>query len=405
MTSLERRSSFTLASIYGLRMLGLFLILPVFAIYAQGLPDGGNRFLVGLALGIYGLTQAALQIPFGLASDRFGRKHVMMLGMLIFALGSFVAGAAHTLPWIIVGRAIQGAGAISAAISALIADSTRDAVRTKAMAVVGMTIGGTFFISLIAGPSLYRLISIPGMFILTGVLALAAIGVIRWVVPDAPKVLATSSARKPWQAGRVMTPALLRLDFSIFVINFAQTALFVVVPLALLHHVHLGVEDQWMVYLPVTAGSFVLAIPGIIWAEARGHMRPVFIATVTLMMLSMLWLGTSYTHPWSLITALFLFFMAFNLMEALLPSLVSRTAPEANKGLALGVYNTTQSLGLFAGGAVGGWVANTWSDASVFLTCAALSFLWLLVAFFVRVPANAHAAGNDALAHANPEWD
>lgn len=392
MTPLEWRASATLASIYGLRMLGLFLILPVFAIYAQTLPDGNNRFLVGLALGIYGLTQAVLQIPFGLASDRFGRKPVMMFGMLIFAIGSFMAGTSHTLHGIVIGRAVQGAGAISAAISAMIADSTRDEHRTKAMAIVGMTIGGSFFISLVAGPSIYQVIGVPGMFMLTGILALVAIAVIRWVVPDAREVSPALPSASPSHA-KVITPALLRLDFSIFVINFAQTAMFVVVPLALLHDAGIGVERQWMVYLPVTALSFLLAVPGIVGAEARGHMRSVFVGAVMVMLLAMLGLGFRYTHPVSLIVGLFFFFLAFNLMEALLPSLVSRTAPRARKGLALGVYNTAQSLGLFAGGAIGGWVANVWSDQGVFFACAALSGGWLFIALFIKAPPTPTARG------------
>ncbi|MDE2120155.1 MAG: MFS transporter [Betaproteobacteria bacterium] len=387
MTAQERRSSMTLASIYGLRMLGLFLILPVFAIYAQKLPGGDNRFMVGLALGIYGLTQAMLQIPFGLASDRFGRKPVMMVGLLIFAAGSFVAGAAHSLDAIIVGRAIQGAGAISAAISAMIADSTRDHNRTKAMAMVGMTIGMSFLVSLIAGPVLYHWIGVPGMFVLTGVLALAAIGVIKWVVPDAPMSGPAEELGAGASHESVFTPALLRLHFSIFVVNFAQVAMFVVVPVALLQHAGIPLKHHWMVYLPVTLGSFVLAIPGIVWAESRGHMRAVLRAGVALMGLSMLALAFGYRSTVPLIAELFLFFVAFNLMEALLPSLVSRVAPAARKGLAMGVYNTAQSLGLFAGGAVGGWLARMWSAEGVFLACAALCAVWLVVAWFVQQPA------------------
>lgn len=386
MSAQERRSSITLASIYGLRMLGLFLILPVFAIYTSTLPGGSDQFLVGLALGIYGLTQAALQIPFGLASDRFGRKPVMMFGLVIFAIGSFMAGTAHTLDGIIVGRAVQGAGAISAAISAMIADSTRDENRTKAMAIVGMTIGMSFIVSLIAAPLLYHLIGVPGMFILTGVLAVLAIAVIKWVVPDMPMTTHAKERHASAPRDSVFTPALLRLHFSIFVVNFTQVAMFVVVPVALVHNAGIAVQQHWMVYLPVTLGSFLVAVPGIIWAESRGHMRPVFIGAVALMTLTMLGFAFDYTRPVPLIAALFSFFVAFNLMEALIPSLVSRTAPPARKGLALGIYNTAQSLGLFAGGALGGWIAKAWSGEGVFLACAALSLVWLFVAWSVQPP-------------------
>lgn len=386
MNAQERRSSITLASIYGLRMLGLFLVLPVFAIYTSTLPGGGNQFLVGLALGIYGLTQAALQIPLGLASDRFGRKPVMMFGLVIFAVGSFMAGTSHTLGGIIVGRAVQGAGAISAAISAMIADSTRDENRTKAMAIVGMTIGMSFIVSLIAAPLLYHLIGVPGMFILTGVLAVLAIAVIKWVVPDMPMTTHATERHASAPRDSVFTAALLRLHFSIFVVNFTQVAMFVVVPVALVQNAGIAVQQHWMVYLPVTLGSFLVAVPGIIWAESRGHMRPVFIGAVALMTLTMLGFAFDYTRPVPLIAALFSFFVAFNLMEALIPSLVSRTAPPARKGLALGIYNTAQSLGLFAGGALGGWIAKAWSGEGVFLACAALSLVWLFVAWSIQPP-------------------
>ena len=376
----------TLASIYGLRMLGLFLILPVFAIYARELPGGQDRLLVGLALGIYGLTQAALQIPFGIASDRFGRKPVMMLGMLIFAVGSFLAGVAHSIDGIILGRAIQGAGAISAAISAMIADSTRDHNRTKAMAMVGMTIGMSFLASLIAGPVLYHWIGVPGMFVLTGLLALVAIAVIRWVVPDVPMSAPAEEVGPGQPVPSVLTPALLRLHFSIFVVNFAQVAMFVVVPVALVQHAGIPLRHHWMVYLPVTVGSFALAVPGIIWAESRGHMRAVLRSGVALMALSMFAMAFGYRSEVPLIAELFLFFVSFNLMEALLPSLVSRLAPAARKGLAMGVYNTAQSLGLFAGGALGGLLAKLWSAEGVFLACGLLCSVWLVVAWFVQQP-------------------
>lgn len=387
MSPLERRASITLASIYGLRMLGLFLILPVFSIYAATLPEGHSHVLVGMALGIYGLTQAMLQIPFGMASDRFGRKPVMMVGLAIFALGSFMAGASHSLEAIIVGRAIQGAGAISAAISAMIADSTQDQNRTKAMAMVGMTIGMSFIVSLIASPMLYHSIGVPGMFDLTGVLALLAIAVIQWIVPDVPMSHRAEELGPGAPRDSVFSPALLRLHFSIFVVNFTQMAMFVIVPLALVHDAGIEVSRHWEVYLPITVGSFVVAIPGIIWAESRGYMRAVFRSAVALMMVVMLVFAFSYTHPVALLASMFFFFVSFNVMEALIPSLVSRTAPPARKGLAMGVYNTAQSLGLFAGGALGGVIAKYASGEGVFLACAALAAVWLVVAWFIQPPA------------------
>ncbi|MDR3734301.1 MAG: MFS transporter [Acidobacteriaceae bacterium] len=381
----ERRATTALASIYGLRMLGLFLILPVFSVYARSLPGGNNHTLVGLALGIYGLTQAALQIPFGIASDHWGRKPVMMAGLTIFALGSFFAGFAHTLPLIIAGRAVQGAGAISAAISAMIADATREQHRTKAMAFVGITIGASFIVSLVAGPALYRTISVPGMFLMTGVLAVVAIGVVKYVVPDVP-MSAPAEAFGSGEKSSVVTPALLRLHFSIFALNFMQVSLFLVVPLALVNNAGIALQNHWMVYLPTALGGFIIAIPGIIVAEKYGFMRPALMGAVTLLTLAMFGFAAGYTNEVALIAALFAFFIAFNLLEALLPSLVSRTAPQARKGLAIGVYNTAQSVGIFAGGAVGGVAAEFGGTATVFLVCAAIGLVWLAVAAFIQSP-------------------
>jgi MFS family permease len=385
MSLVERRISVTLASIYGVRMLGLFLILPVFAIYARSLPGGDRHSLVGLALGIYGLTQAVLQIPWGMASDRFGRKPIMLAGLSVFAVGSIFAGFSHTLPMIILGRAIQGAGAISAAISAMIADGTHEENRTKAMAMVGMVIGISFVISLVAGPVLYRLVSVPGMFFLTALLAFIAMGLVLFVVPDVPMAPAAQTTA-PDPPRTILTPALVRLHFSIFALNFMQVTLFLIVPVALVAHAGIAVQNHWLVYLPTAIGSFLIAVPGIIWAERRGLMRPVLIGAVTLLTLAMLAFAIGYDRASVLVGALFLFFVAFNLLEALLPSLVSRTAPAARKGLALGVYNTAQSAGLFAGGAVGGLASQYGGPAAAFGTCVALGVIWVAVAAFIQPP-------------------
>ncbi|MGC9162710.1 MAG: MFS transporter, partial [Thiomonas sp.] len=284
-----------------------------------------------------------------------------------------------------------GSGAISAAISAMIADSTREQHRTKAMAMVGMTIGFAFILSLVVGPPIYHAISVPGMFDLTGILALLAIAVVIWVVPNAPMTTHSEEIEGHW-ARAVFTPALLKLDFSIFVVNFLQVSMFVVVPVALVQYAGIPLLHHWLVYLPVTLISFALAIPGIIWAEKYGYMKPVFVGSVALLVLTMLGFAAGYKHPVALIAALFFFFLAFNVMEALLPSLVSRTAPPNRKGLALGIYNTGQSLGLFAGGAVGGLLAQHFSKEGVFLVAAALAAIWLVVATTIEPPRRHKAA-------------
>lgn len=385
MTAREIRASASLASIFALRMLGLFLILPVFAVHARTLPGGDNITLIGVALGIYGLTQAFLQIPFGVASDRWGRKPVIVAGLVLFAVGSFVAAAATDIWMTIIGRAIQGAGAISAAVTAMIADSTRDEHRTKAMAMVGASIGLTFAISLVAAPPLYAAIGMGGLFALTGALAVAAIGVVAWVVPPAPMhaaTLADGAARLPWSRV-VLDPQLLRLNFGIFALHTVQMAMFVVVPVLLVER-GLPLPHHWWVYLPVVLASFALMLPPIIAAERRGRMRVVFLSSVALLALVQAGLaGFTPSLAW-LVAWLLLFFVGFNILEATLPSLISRMAPPASKGLALGVYNTTQAFGLFVGGALGGWLARHGGATAVFGFATFAMLLWLAIAWGMR---------------------
>jgi MFS family permease len=378
MTSRELRTSASLASLFALRMLGLFLILPVFAVHARGLPGGGDPFLVGLALGIYGLTQGALQVPYGVASDRWGRKPVIIFGLALFAVGSFMAAAATDLVGIIIGRAVQGAGAISAAVTAFVADATREEHRTKAMAMIGASIGLTFALSLVAAPPLYAAIGLAGMFSLTGALALAGIGVIVWLVPPAPARVHHDDPASAMQV--VFDPELMRLNFGIFVLHAVQMAMFVVVPVLLVERGGLPLAQHWTVYLPVVLASFAVMMPPIIAAERRARMRWLFVGAVGLMLVVQLGLLAWADGLVPLVLWLLLFFVGFNILEASLPSLVSRLAPPSAKGLALGIYNTTQAVGLFAGGALGGAVAARWGASGVFAGSVALIALWLVIA-------------------------
>ena len=388
MTPTELRASVGLASIFGLRMLGMFLILPVFALYAEHLPGGSNHTMIGLALGAYGLTQALLQLPFGIASDKFGRKRVIYFGLALFAIGSFVAAYANTIEGIILGRVIQGAGAISAAITALLADSTREEHRTKAMAMIGGTIGVTFAASLVLGPMLYQFIGIPGIFAMTGVLAVLAFAVVKWGVPD-PLVsrFHADAETNPARLKDVLHDTqLLRLNFGIFSLHAAQMAMFVVLPFALRNTGNLDIDHQWHVYLPVVLVAFALMIPAIIYGETRGKLKQVFVAAVAAMLLAQLGMAASMHHFWGIVAALTLYFVAFNVLEATLPSLISKLAPATAKGTAMGVYNTSQSLGLFFGGAMGGVLSQHFGFSAVFMFSSGLILAWLIAAVGMRTP-------------------
>jgi MFS family permease len=389
MSPQERRVGAALASIFGLRMLGLFLILPVFAVYAPNLPGGHDLGLVGLAMGAYGLTQAVLQIPFGIASDRWGRKPVIVVGLLLFVLGSFIAAWAPDMHWMIAGRVVQGAGAISAAVTALAADLTREEQRTKVMAMIGSSIGLVFALSLVVAPLLYGWIGMGGLFVLTGGLALLAIAVLLNVVPTPPRVPAL--VRLPLR--RVLVDGdLLKLNLGIGVLHMIQMAMFVVLPRALIEYGGLAAAEHWKVYLPAVLASFAVMVPAIIAAEKKDRMRLVFrtaIALIAVVQLGLYLFGDSLA---GLALCLLLFFVAFNILEATLPSLVSRTAPPEAKGAALGVYNTTQAIGLFLGGALGGLIAQRLGSGAVFAVCGGLALVWLAVASTMRFPRRRPAA-------------
>ena len=386
MTPAETRAAASLASIYGLRLIGMFIILPVFALYAKDLPGGTSQTLIGIALGAYGLLQAILQIPFGWASDRWGRKPVIYMGLALFALGSFLAAWAPSIGWVIAGRCLQGAGAISAAVISLTADLTRDGVRTRAMAIIGITIAVTFAASLVAGPVLKAWIGVPGIFALTGVLAIAAIAVVRYAVPD-PERSSNDRDVAPGQIGRAIADAqLLRLNFGTFVLHAVLMALFTQIPFAL-RDAGLAAERHWVVYLPVLLVSLIVMLPFLRHVDRPGLGKPLFNGAVVALLAAQialaLWLHSFVT----LCIALTLFFAALNLLEAMLPSLVSKCAAPDVRGAAIGVNSSAQFLGAFAGAAAGGWLADHAGDTSVFVFCVALSALWLAASATMTVPA------------------
>jgi len=388
MSAQELRAGFSLGSLFAVRMLGLFLILPVFALYAPRLRDGDDLALVGLALGAYGLTQAVLHIPCGMAADRYGRKRVIVIGLLLFAAGSFVAAVAQDIWLVILGRAIQGTGAISAAVMALAADLTREEHRTKTMAIIGASIGLMFALSLVGAPVLYRAIDMVGIFTLTGVLALIGIWVALRVVPPEPveRAAATADFGRATLTAVLRHAELVRLNVGILVLHVVQMAMFVVIPRLLVERGRLAAADHWKVYLPVVLASFLLMLPPLLAAERRGRSRWLFLGAIGLLVVVQLGL-TWWATALGMIVALLLgFFVAFNLLEAALPALVTRVAPPQAKATALGVYNTTQALGLFLGGTLGGWIAKHYGPGSVFLVCGVLAAGWWFVASGMRVP-------------------
>ena len=372
MNRIEWRATGTLAMVYALRMLGLFMVIPVLALYVKTLPGSATPIEIGLAIGAYGLLQAFLQIPMGILSDRIGRIPVIVFGLLVFSAGSILTGVAHSVDLLIIGRALQGAGAISSAVTALLADVTRPEVRTKAMMILGMGMGMSFLAALIVGPPLSGLIGVNGIFLITGGLALVTVPVLLLGVPDAPRIPAERGGFR-----RALTNVhLLRLDGSIFCLHTMMTSLFIAAPFAIEKTLELNGPKQWQVYLPVLIGSIVPVFPLIGLVEAKGHGKPVFLGAIVTMGLALLMATIGHTQASWLIAALALFFIGFNYLEATLPSMISRLAPAEHKGAALGVYSTFQFLGAFAGGTLGGVTLSHFGISGVFCWAAVVAVIW-----------------------------
>ena len=387
MNKIERRSVFTLAIIMALRMLGLFMVLPLFALYATHLP-GATPALIGLAMGVYGLTQALLQIPFGALSDRVGRKKIIALGLIIFIIGSVIAALSQTIWGMLIGRALQGAGAIGSTIIALIADLTREEQRTKAMAISGMTIGVSFSLAMILGPVFAAWINVNGIFWLAALFSLLGIVLLFTLVPHPTKPTWHPESEPDMHQFPVLlkNPELMRLNIGIFFLHAIFTASFVVIPIALQTLAKLHGNQQWLLYLPILILAFLLIIPCIIIAEKKRCVRAFFLSGIVLLGVAEILFWVFVQNRLLSALSLLLFFLAFSLLEAFLPSLVSRTAPHSRKGTALGIYSFSQYFGIFVGGALGGWLYGAFGLTQVNLFCATLVLIWLGIAFNMKNP-------------------
>ena len=384
----ERQSVYSLASIYGLRMLGLFMILPVFSLYAEGL-EGVTPALIGITLGIYGLAMALLQIPFGMLSDRLGRKPIIAGGLVLFAIGSVVAAMADSIWGVIIGRAIQGSGAIAAAMMALLADLTREEERTRVMAMMGGSIGMSFTLALMLGPFLNELIGVDGIFWLTAGMAIAGIAILYRLVPDPQHTRFHRDVETvPGQLKMILSNTqLIRLDLGIMIQHAVMMAMFTVLPFVLRDNLDMQISEHAWFYLPVLLLSVLGMFPLIIMAERKRKVKQVFVACIALLAVSEIMLGSAHQSWHAVALGMVLFFLAFNVLEASLPSLVSRLAPADCKGTAMGVYSTSQFFGIFVGGAGGGYLYSHFGITSVFYACAAAAVLWFAFAISMQAPA------------------
>ena len=387
MTSRERKVALSLAGIFSTRMLGLFMILPVFTLYAQEL-KGYSLTLAGIAMGIYGLTQALFQIPLGLLSDRIGRKPVIVGGLLVFAAGSVIAALADDINGVIIGRALQGAGAIASAVMALAADLTREEHRVKVMALIGISIGISFAVAMVVGPLLHGWFGVPGIFWTTALLALVGIAIVRMAIPSPvmSRFHRDTEIELSWFRHAFRDAQLLRVDAGIFILHLNLMASFIVIPGIL--HDGLGFDGgrHWQIYLPVMGLAMVAIVPFIIIAEKKRKMKQIMLGAIAMLILAQWGLSELDDTLTGMVVMLGLFFSAFNLLEATLPSLIAKLAPTAHKGTAMGVYTTAQFLGIFVGGMMGGVISEHLGSEAVFMFNALITVVWLLLAASMKNP-------------------
>lgn len=386
MTPQERRATWGLGTVFSLRMLGMFMVLPVLTTYGMAL-NGASEALIGIAIGIYGLAQAVFQIPFGLVSDRIGRKPLIVGGLLIFALGSVIAAVSDSIWGIILGRALQGSGAIAAAVMALLSDLTREQNRTKAMAFIGVSFGITFAIAMVVGPIVTHAFGLHALFWMIAVLALAGIAITLTVVPSADAhVLNRESSIVRGSFSKVLSNSrLLKLNFGIMCLHILLMSSFVALPLAM-QHAGLAASEHWKVYLVTMLVSFATVVPFIIYAEKYRRMKQVFMGCVAVLFCAEVLLWFAGLHLWGIIAGVQLFFMAFNVMEAILPSLISKESPAGYKGTAMGIYSTSQFIGVAIGGSLGGWLYGLQGAGLVFIAGAVIAALWFVVSSTMKEP-------------------